>query len=403
MSRARARAIVLAASATCLAFGIALACGPGSLGDLTGGRPDSGAPDATADAPVDAGCAGQMRGLPPVRPEIADDGMSIPDQYGLTFAFDDMRVDTGDFDASLGKPQSFDLDHACTCPEPSSCVPPDAGASLCDTAGGRDNVAGGLIAGIASIVPGLTPALLQRRIHDGAFNFLVHVAGWNGKPDDPIVGVDIKGASKWDAPRDDAGALVLDDAGKPLKPAFDGTDIWDVDPQSIVNSSVTDCQTSACVPRVIDPMAYVAGGVVVAHFDSLPVNLVSDTGAFFVQFVGVTFSARITPTTIAGEMAGRWPVDSLLSTARGIRDPITDAGICPGSTTFMIFKQTICAAVDLAVTPTLDNTGASCNALSESMAFTGVLAKAGPVQAITIEPSGCPDTDAGQSCANDNQ
>ncbi len=399
----RVRAIVVVASAACVAFAVAFACGPGSLGDLTGGRPDTGAPpaDAPPDAPFDAGCGGQLRAVPPARPMIADDNTSYPDQAGVTFAFDDIRIDTGDFDASLPKPQGFDLDMTCTCPEPSSCAPPDAGSSVCDGPGGRDNSTGALIAGLAGVVPGLTPALLRKRIHDGAFTFLVHVVGWNGKADDPKLAADVRTSSGWYAPRDDAGMIILDDAGAPLRPAFDGTDVWNIDPSAIINPDDVpnkDCRTTPCVSIAADANAYVANGVLVAHFDRVPLTLVSDTGIFPVRYVDVILSGPITKTSLRGELAGRWPIDSVLAASAGIRDPITDASICPGSDGYRLFKETVCGAADITSNAALDGKNAPCDALSESLGFTSVLATAGPVRAAQTQMAGCPLTDAADSC-----
>jgi hypothetical protein len=400
------RAIVVCASAAMITIAAAFACGPGSLDDLTGGKKDTGAADVTPDvAPVDAGCGGQERGVVPPRPQGVDDGTSVGGVFGITYAFDNLRLDNADTDASLSAPKSLDLDHQCTCPEPSSCTPPDSGANLCDGLGGRDNSAAGLLAGLVTVVPNVSPNYLRKRIRDGGFNVLIHVVGWNGKPDDQKVGIDIKGSPSWDYPKDDAGNPVVDEAGVPLNPAFDGNDFWNVDSASIANGKdfigancSDDAGTVFCIPLNIAIDAYVSGGVLVAFIDKVPLSLRTDTGRFQVDFAAVTLVAKITTTSLDGEIAGRWNATTLLRNAQGIINPLTDAGLCPGDPLYATFKEALCNSVDLAADAAADNTGAACAAISEALHFTAVPAHAGHVKELTGQSSGCPDATVDDSC-----
>ncbi|MDF2697193.1 MAG: hypothetical protein K0S65_5576, partial [Labilithrix sp.] len=159
------RVVLTALLGTTCAVGLALACGPGNLGDLTSGRLDAGA-DVKLDVDV---C---VHASPPERSD-GGDGASVGD---LFFAVEDLRVDTGEFDAGLPRPQSLDLDRTCSCLEPPSCLPPpDAGAPVCDGPDGRDNVTGPLLGNLALVLPALEPTFLTKRIHEGVYGVLFSV------------------------------------------------------------------------------------------------------------------------------------------------------------------------------------------------------------------------------------
>lgn len=395
----RLRRVVLALGlASCGAAVVAVACGPGDLRDLTAGRAD-----AAVDAAADADAAVCNHAVPPERPTTPDG----PNTPGLVFAFDSVRFDTGEQEGGAPKPKSLDLDRTCTCDEPrlepESCIAPDAGATkrVCDGIDGRDNAAGPLLAAAASAGDNFGPAAFEGQVRAGVFNVIVSLQGWNGLPDDPavVVGVQLSGGTD-----DEPG-----DAGR-TKPRFDGTDVWSVTPASVLGGGDlvgTDCRTlkTTCIPTRSDAMAYVRDGMVVAHLD-LALPVVTSTSSFVLEFVAATVTATMVKEgdhfRVVGEIAGRWPIDRLLPSLARIPNPLnpghalcaTDAGM----QIYEVAKKTACDALDLTANPALDNKNVRCDAISNSISFTGVTAVIGTVRDLRKLDNECPDFK--DTCAN---
>jgi hypothetical protein len=374
--RLRIAVVGIAAGALAVA-GIVIACGPGNIGDLTSGRLAAAA-DATPD--VDAEVCPHV--VPP-DPPSGGDGASLPT---LIFAAEDLRADTGEKDAGLPKPDSLDLDRTCTCLEPPSCVaPPDAGAALCEP-DGRDNVAGAMLGTLSTILPVIEPAAFTKRIREGVYTMLLSLQSWNGQPNDPSVVVGVRVSVGLSRP----------EAGEVL-PKFDGNDVWDVDPGSLVQGDALAgkrCDEVGCVAIASDVKAYVRDGQLVAHFDRVPLALSMGSGRLNIPFIGGVLLARITNDgngyRVSGEVAGRWTTADILASAYAIRDPVTNKSLCANPEGYAFFKDGVCSAADLAATPAQDRTGAPCAALSEAVRFVASPAKLGIVRQVTQEPSDCP-------------
>lgn len=383
----RRAGFVVALVSVASAFASSQACGPGSLDDLTRGRPDSGvAADVAPDAVEAGGC---VHASAPERPNV-EDGPNIPN---LIFAIDDIRFDTGSEARSLPAPFGLDLDKTCTCPEPTSCTPrSDAAAEACDFDGGRDNVTGQLLYNLLTVTTrsdGGPTLVLREQIKRGFFTALLQVQGWNGKPDDPhvIVGLVLSSGSQDDAD------------GERILPKLDGTDVWKADPVSLAggeNIVGSDCRTTTCVALSIDPNAYVVNGTVVSRIDSAPIRIRTESGPLVVDFIGSTMLARITQVGSAyrldGELSGRWPTDRLLSGLAGVRDPTSDKSLCPpgNKVAYDLVKRAVCESADLAVDPSRDRTSATCNALSAAISFSAIPAFLGKIEGVVQEPSDCP-------------
>jgi hypothetical protein len=369
------RVAILAALTSAIVAGIAIACGPGDLGDLTAGHPDAGPPDAEAGALDGAVC---LHAAPPERPTSAD-GPSIPSQV---FALDAIRFFDDDADAGAPPPLvGLDLDHTCTCPEPGSCVPPaDAGALTCDLPDGRDNAAGPLLALFSTLANGSGPERTVRQIQAGLFDILVSIQGWNGAPDDPSVIVGVQLSNGIEGVENDAGT----------RPLADGTDVWTVNPGSVLGGSDLvgrDCRTLAipCIPARADTDAYVRGGVLVAHLD-VPLPIQGSSGLLAIDLSSATLTARITPSgssfRLTGEIAGRWPADKLLGTFARLPNPTDGRALCStdaGLDIYALVKRNVCTGLDLASNPTADHTGARCDALSNTLSFTATSATLGTI------------------------
>lgn len=382
-------AIVLALISVAIAC-IALACGPGDLGDLTAGRPDAGTNVVEGGAADAAVC---IHAGPPARPTAAD-GPSLEPQV---FALDAIRFFNDDADASVVPLLvGMDLDGTCTCPEPESCIPPgDAGARTCDLSDGRDNAAGPLLSLFSTLARGSGPERTVGQIRKGLFDLLVSVQGWNGQPDDPTVIVGVQLSSGTEGVTNDAGTV----------PRFDGTDVWTVNPGSVLGGADIvgkDCRTASlsCIPARVDTNAYVTGGVIVAHLD-VPFPLQGSSGVLHIDFAAATLTARITPFgtsyRLAGEIAGRWPADNLLHSFSRVPNPTDGRALCStdaGLEIYALVRQNVCTSLDLTADPAADRNGARCNALSNTLSFTATHATLGTVYESPQAPDECPGFDA---------
>lgn len=371
--------LAAAVSLAGIALGISVACGPGSIGDLTAGRRDGGADAKVCDNAV-----------APSRPAPSTDGRSIED---LTFAADDMRVENGEAPASaLPPPKGLDLDLSCGCDEPPTCVRlVDSGLAACDDPQGRDNEAARQLANLALVFDLFRPTFLRERIHDGAFSVLFTLQKWNGKEDDPEVLVSI---------RPSVGTTAGPDGVRP-RPKFDGNDEWDLDPGSLSNGQSyvgrrCDEADVPCTALALDTTAYVRGGTLVATFKDVALRITSTSGNFEFPFRGATVFAKITggPGTwrIAGEMVGRFPVDRLLTIAGSAE--FNDQSLCR-SPQYAGFKDALCGAADIAADPSNDRKGRPCDGLSGGLSFTASPARIGGVRAssqLTGECTGFTDT-----------
>lgn len=380
------RVAVLAALALAIVAVVAVACGPGDLGDLTAGRPDAGSADADAGAPDAEVC---IHAGPPGRPTTGD-GPSILAQV---FALDAIRF--FDDDAGAGAPPllvGLDLDRTCTCPEPESCVPPgDGGARTCDLSDGRDNAAGPLLALFSTLAKGSGPERTLRQIREGLFDTLVSVQGWNGMPDDPSVIVGVQLSNGIEGVENDAGTM----------PLLDGTDVWTVDPGSVLGGSDLvgkDCRTLPipCIPARTDTAAYVSGGVLVAHLE-VPLPIEGSSGLLSIDFSSATLTARITPSgssfRLTGEIAGRWSADKLLGTFARLPNPTDGRALCTsdaGQEIYALVKENVCMGLDIVSNPAADRTGARCDALSNTLSFTATTATLGTVFERPRGPEPCP-------------
>jgi hypothetical protein len=312
--------------------------------------------------------------------------VALPQQ---AFAFDAIRIDTTPAeDSGAPTPQGLDLDGHCNCVEAPSCIRlSDAGPSICSD-GGRDDVTGTLLASLGSLT-GVTPAVLQTRLRQGVFSVLVVLTGWNGTDDDPVVTAMVMTSPGINVP--EGGTRI---------PAFDGSDVWDVDPAAVVDGALhngEDCAAIHCVslPSALDFEAYVAGGMLVAHFAKIPLAIVAARGTLTLPFVGATLLAKISKDDaglyhLVGELAGRLPANDLLLTSSTLTNPLDKTPICPGTDSYNLFKQGICAGADLQADPSLDDGKHPCDALSEAVSFSALTAHLGVLRTVVQADPVCP-------------
>jgi hypothetical protein len=362
-----AGAVVLASAA---------ACGSGFLQGIGGGASDAG-----ADAADVALCYDPV----PAPPQIAEPPTSI----SLLFAVQDIRVDTQPRDAGLPPPTGRDLDRTCTCSGgPPSCVGPNPKAPTCDGPRGADNAVGQLFNQALVFLPSLD---LGNFIRAGGSSILIDVQQWSGEADDPAVTV-IMRMSQGLQSHVDGGT----EAAK-----FDGTDVWTVDPGSLIGGDDNlgrNCGAvpTPCLPLFRDPKAYVVGGKLYARVD-VPVAVSTPSGRLIFDMTDVTLIASLSKDRLDGQMVGRMPADRFLPDFAAIRDPQTGKSLC-GNPEYAGLKAEICSSLDIASDPAKDNTGAPCDALSGALGFVAGPALVGQVYKSTSISSDCANfTD---SCSN---
>ena len=399
-----------------------IACGPGNLHYLMEGSP---ATEPTADDPTDP-C---KHARPPKAPPKQDEQKVV----NLTFATNDMRLDTGPTTASgLTAPQGLDLDGVCTCgvdAGPPSCKAPAGFQVTCDKVvrldggigpdgkpldggtleEGRDNVGGGLLSlALTQLPPVLGPDSIRKRINDGFYAILVRIASWNGLADDDQVAVSVYMSPGADMGKDENANLI--------KPKWDGNDRWTVEVGSVLdgkNKIGLECEGGLplCDAAALDLKAYVSGGKVVATFDNIPFSFGDSEARLFIPFNSATLIAKIRgsetePYTLDGEISGRWPAEAIINAVGNLAvvdNDEPDGGVvafCTDPGRFEFFRQSVCGSVDLADLKKNDNKDKDCTTMSQSVRFTAGIAHLGKVQQSNAETNAslCPK-DKDLSCA----
>jgi len=356
-----------------------------------GGGDATVAPDAPADGAIETSDAMGLTDagadvactdvLPPPKP-VADDPSDAGNQ---TFVAAMHTLDLG-VRPDGGAPPLFgyDLDDVDTCCSgaPGSCAPPVVGTKDCDEVGGRDNSGGQFIANLALLDPTVFNATtISERLQDGVYSLLIQIQSYNGQPNDTQVVAAIYAS--------DGLETVGDAAPPPAK--WDGTDVWSVDQAFVLSGG----NGSPIVPTDYDAHAYVSNGTLVMQVN-FPLSLgTTSTGAITIALTGGVITAQLEPAgdgtfhLTNGQVAGRWNVSSVLAAAQSLT--LAGQSICPGSTLYGNIKEQICTAADIATTPTADNTGAACDALSIGLGFTADPAHMGNVVAGSPTSGPCGD------------
>ena len=209
------------------------------------------------------------------------------------------------------------------------------------------------------------PTNIDTNIRGGTFTMLMRVKDYNGQPDDPQVVFELFFSY---------GTQDFQDSGVNPVPKFDGNDTWTVDPSGVVGSN-----PSKYVSRYFDSHAYVAGGVLVAQFETAPVRL----GPLVVNFLGGQFTAHLVPSGSSfrmeqGVMQGRVRAADLLTSFDVLFDRTSDSGVCGDrSSIYALLRPVVCNGVDLAFDPQRDNAGVQCDALGVTARFSASPARLG--------------------------
>lgn len=233
-------------------------------------------------------CSGSA--APPTRPTVTN--------AGETFTFD-LAINTMDWGDGDDPPShstiGYDLDGLCTTARSGiACIPPPwAGGDAIDGPEGRDNGAGRQVASQQEFIgySVISSAGIEENIRTGKALpiALLRVVGYAGKPDDDSLTVE------WFDPSGLANGGA--------QPTWDGTDEWNVTPESVVDPA-SDPLTSSFVAN-----AYVNDYTLVARFE----------GVVTVNFLEVptqVHDAMMTAKLVQDPVSKRWRMDAGVITGR---------------------------------------------------------------------------------------
>lgn len=383
--RARTGFFALATVGACAALVGAACTDILGIQTLSNGQPPG--PDAGEDVvdagPPDVACDPLH---PFARPNVADTDASDFDFTLAAYTFKAGLELTNNDDLY------YDLDDVCTCSGApaavsESCERPDAASTdSCDLSRGRDGTGNRTLEYLHTYVSGISDATITKELDQGVFGVLATIRDYNGAQDDPHVRVDIvqshgtvQGPPGNPKLKSDQGELVLD------TPALqrDGTDEWSYDPQT-----GTADDAGLLTGEASDDNAYVAAGVLVAHFPLLHLNFdlkISNDNPISLRVTDAVVTATLTRLDDAGapyrldngKIAGRGKLADLIAAFGAWHDPFGAAGqgICPGSAAYAPVQSAACARRDLRSTSAEDGKNLPCDSLSFGFGFTAGPAK----------------------------
>lgn len=347
--------------------------------------------DAGASSHTDGGEAGDpcsVTGVPP-RPVVPDDSAGGE----LVFAL--RSVDIGIVPDAGAHAHGLNLDRACTCPGPETCTAWAGTAPHCDDPGGLDVQTAKFLQQFSANGAELIQARVERFYREGWFGLLIRVADYNGRADDPVVSVTVF----------ESTGTRASPAEKPKTPVLDGTDVWYIDPRSVIGTG------PPYLGRASDAAAYVSGGVLVANIPVIRMPMsgfTSDTDTRVSRFdlrsaflvATLKTNERGVRVIDQGEFAIRWTTQSFLQTLGNAADQSSDAGrpMCLGSN-YPVLKAVVCTYADILADPTDTDRTHHCTAMSGAVGFAAVEAKLGPQLGVfeeTADP--CPANLAGDDC-----
>jgi hypothetical protein len=307
------------------------------------------------------GDGGLCRG--PNVPSAPDLSTSSPsDSVELLVALS--KLDLGGGDAGT---YGFNLDRACTCPEPDTCQRPldkngKKSPPACDDPGGIDNAGRALFGAFSTFINQNT---FNTALTKGLSGLFLRIQNYNGLADDATVTVSVYAS---------LGYVGYPDAG----PTFDGTDVWYVDQASTENGNLDTPHYKANEAYVRDHtlIASLKFPIVLGGGNTQSVNVELESGKIVAQLD----SNGSVITGVHGQLAGRWQVSKLLTSLQEAPDPFDNTKtLCGTDPTFVALKPQICNAVDIAADPTNDSTGI-CDAISIALGFEAVPAVFGAVK-----------------------
>jgi hypothetical protein len=304
---------------------------------------DSGPPDDDAGLACDSLAR-------PERPTAAPDGDDGNQRLYLLWGIDV-------FPGTAWMTQGFDLDSVCTEREvgPTSC---NEVVVAGDGPRGVDNVYGSTLAGLIQLQHPTAEEDLEALQRAGYLALAVHVEGWNGEANDPLVSV-FFAQSECVVPS--SATMAACATVPPPPPAWDTRDIAYLGQNSFSPAAPDQ-------PRVVDDAAFVVDGRLVARIPDRE-NLILSAGvvALRLGLTDATFTATIHPEDgfiEDGMLAGRWDITDILDTTALL-------GLCPGKDDLLLaqLRLQLENAADIRADPGTDSTGADCDAISAALRF----------------------------------
>ena len=299
--------------------------------------------DASVDAYVETDAGPELR-RPPERPDAdTNTAERVSRNWGLLEMVVAPEIVGPEF-ARYG----YDLDGVITNSlDTASCI---GGAVVSDGELGEDNVFA------KHLMTSVGEALSRYDVQSSARTSLragnkvpmIHLEGWNGKADDALVTV-------WAAVSADFSSTAGD------APVWDGTDVFYPRDESFVEGDLDQ-------PLAVDTAAYVAGNVLVAN--------INDATFQFAWFEGLPeIGVLIRDLTITGTIeedgtlsdvifAGRWRTADVLQA-------FAAAGFCQGTLDYNAIVLVGEQFADVRADSRSDNMGATCDAVSLGVGFTG--------------------------------
>ncbi len=370
-------------AAAILAVGCAELLGLDGLKDRVDGGSDGGS-DALGEGsvPEASACALKHPPLPPAQDDPSDASVELFNVVReIKFAGPDAAATYG-----------YDIDDIDTCclNAPESCVPPVVANKHCDEEGGVDNRGGESLQSILSVgIGGLNQESLNDALDGGAFSLGIAVEAYNGQPNDTQVVVAAFVSS----------GTVDADGGYLHQAKWDGNDVWSIEQASTPGG--TD-DAGIPYPFNFDAKAYVTNGTVVAHM-TFPFVIGSGTGTGAVTtLTNAVMSGQLVPDNGSfridnAQLSGRVRLTDLFSMMHGLPNPFAPGTfMCPGTNAYDYAKPLVCELADINADPSLDSTGAPCDAISFSAGFTMYRAQPGLVVNPGNSPSPCLDASAEQ-------
>jgi hypothetical protein len=340
--------------------------------------PDVGVEAAGDDGGADAPGPCALVRVPP-RPAMSD-----PSDADITVICAIHTLDVGLRDDGGPVPLfGYDLDNTFTCCSgaPDSCKSPVNSKAHCDEDSGRDNSGGQLLRSFAEVSNGAISAdTISSRIQAGQYSLIGTVSHYNGQPNDSNVIFALYASGGTVGP--DGGAQQAN---------WDGNDVWSIDQSYAAGPS----DSGPPVPSHFDTSGYVANGTMVSFID-VPLALGSNKGSVAVTLTGGIVTGKLVPEKGTfrideGQISGRWKVTNLLQALHAVGAPFSSGYICPGTSAYSTVKLLVCEGSDITADPTLDNMGATCDALSLAFGFTAYPALTGPIVPDVTQNVGCPE------------
>jgi hypothetical protein len=361
---------------------------------------------STADAPHDADANACNLLVPPARNMTSEAGGAVELTYVMR------TVDLGDVPGTDGEPGyrhlGYDLDGRCTSAgDPPTCNNPMRPSPTQDGIQGVDDSLGEMIANVVvkfgQVI--ITSALVNDQVNHGILppTSILRIHGYDGFQNDDHVDVDwlfpvLRSAS-------DAGDDGGSDAPTGTPPAWDGTDMWPVQPSIFIQPPSPDGTIAGgAVLERKSTDAWVSKYRLVAKFpDGIPFRF----WHFTVGLYDAVIAADLFPNTATGQFELR---KGVISGKASIHDvfaliPImtkqSPAGfaICTDSALYADIRDWMCSFPDLVSAPP-GSSMPKCNMLSVALGFETSTAI---VSGTMIEESPAklcpPDTDPGvQAC-----